>query len=215
MGEITGFEPQKKKRRRVNIYIDGKYCFSLHEKLAIGLQIGQELSAEEISQLQHDDEVEKQIHWAHRLLSRRPYAIGEVKRKMQQHGVAPSVQEQVVEQLKESALLNDAEFARIWIENRTAFRPRSAMALKMELRKKGVTTADIESALDHFDEEDAAIRAGNIAARRWRDRDEDEFRKKVEGYLRRRGFSYAMTSSVVSDLISEMTNEEEESEGDT
>ncbi len=182
--------------------------------MAVGLREGKELSEEELHRLEEEDEVEKGYQGALRSISRRPHAEQEIRRKMQRRGLSRSVQESVLNRLRSAALLDDAEFARIWVENRTAFRPRSARALAIELRQKGISKAEIDSALEGFDEAEAAYRAGQKAARRWKNASEEEFRKKVGGYLSRRGFSYSVITSVISRLMSEITLQEEEREGE-
>ena len=213
MGLITALKSQKKRRHRLSIFIDGEYRLSVSENAAVGLRVGKELSEEDIHQLEEEGEVEKGYQGALRSISRRPHAEQEIRRKMQRCGLSRSVQESVLNRLRSAALLDDAEFARIWVENRTAFRTRGARALAIELRQKGISRAEIDSALEGFDEAEAAYRAGQKAAHRWKNVSEEEFRKKVGGYLSRRGFSYSMIASVISRLMAEITLLEEEREG--
>ena len=214
MGLITALKLQKKRRHRISIFIDGEYRLSVSENAAVGLRVGKELSEEDIHRLEEEDEVEKGYQGALRLISRRPHAEQEIRRKMQRRGLSRSVQESVLNRLRSAALLDDAEFARIWVENRIAFRPRSTRALAIELRQKGISKEEIDSALEDFDEAEAAYQAGRKAAHRWKNTSEEEFRKKVGGYLSRRGFSYSMITSVISRLMSEITLQEEERESE-
>ena len=46
--------------------------------------------------------------------------------------------EETIERLRENGLANDNKFARVWVENRNTFRPRSRRVLTMELRQKGL-----------------------------------------------------------------------------
>jgi len=213
VGLITALKSQKKRRHRLSIFIDGEYRLSVSENAAVGLRVGKELSEEDIHQLEEEDEVEKGYQGALLSISRRPHAEQEIRRKMQRRGLSRSVQESVLNRLRSVALLDDAEFARIWVENRTAFRPRGARALAIELRQKGISRAEIDSALEGFDEAEAAYRAGQKAAHRWKNVSKEEFRKKIGSYLSRRGFSYPMISSVISRLMAEITLLEEEREG--
>lgn len=214
MGLITALKSQKKRRHRISIFVDGDYRLSVSEKVGFGLRVGEELSEEDIHKLEEEDEIERSYQRALRSISRRPYAEKEIRRKMQQRGISRSVQESVINRLCDAALLDDAEFARIWVENRTAFRPRGARVLALELRQKGILKPEIESALEGFDEQDAAYRAGQKAAYRWKNASEEEFQKKVGSYLSRRGFSFSIITSVISQVRSEVTLQVEEREGD-
>ena len=94
------------------------------------------------------------------------------------------------ERLARNGLLNDAEFARMWVENREAFRPASKRAIALELRRKGVADDEIKAAVAGTNDASAAdklaqAKAGRFAALPW-----PEFRLKLLGLLARRGFTY-------------------------
>jgi regulatory protein len=127
--------------------------------------------------------------------------------------VDPLIIEQVIERLEAKDYLDDRAFAKLWVENRFEFRPRGARALRAELYKKGLASSAIETALDDFDEHEAALRAGRKAARRWQRSDEDEFRKRVSAYLARRGFDYQLIRNIVSRMWEETAASSNESEG--
>ncbi|MDP3988543.1 MAG: regulatory protein RecX [Candidatus Levybacteria bacterium] len=44
----------------------------------------------------------------------------------------------IIAKLKEQKFVNDEEFAKWWIEQRTNFKPRSLRLIKMELKQKGI-----------------------------------------------------------------------------
>ena len=45
----------------------------------------------------------------------------------------------MVDRLEARGLIDDAQFAAYWVEQRQTFRPRGSRALRFELRAKGVT----------------------------------------------------------------------------
>jgi regulatory protein len=93
-------------------------------------------------------------------------------------------------------MLDDAAFARFWVENRTAFSPRSGRLMSYELRQKGVAGGDIEVALPSEDG-DSAKEAAMRRARSLASLDYETFRKKLLPYLQRRGFGYETASEAV------------------
>jgi regulatory protein len=97
-------------------------------------------------------------------------------------------------------LLDDEEFSRYWVEQRETFKPRSRFALSQELRQKGITNAVIEKVLSGLDEEVSARRAVAKQARRWEHLPRDLFRRKVSGYLSRRGFDYEIINLITDEL---------------
>ena len=95
-------------------------------------------------------------------------------------------------------------FARAWVENRNTFRPRGKPALRMELRRKGLSDEIIQSVVDaHVPEESLALEAARKYARRLKDLEWPEFRQKLGGFLTRRGFSYTTLAPVVSEVWKE------------
>jgi regulatory protein len=71
-------------------------------------------------------------------LAVRPRSVAETKRRLRQHGYPEGLVERVVGQLIELGYLDDANFARAWVESRDRARPRGAFALRRELALKGV-----------------------------------------------------------------------------
>lgn len=54
---------------------------------------------------------------------------------------------QVLDELTEAGLIDDARFARAWVNDRDRFSPRGAFLLRQELIKKGLSKEDITAAL--------------------------------------------------------------------
>lgn len=203
---------RSKKRYRLNVYLDGVYSFSLTRKLGYELEVGQILSDEQIANLKLKDVEEETYKRAFRLLSRRPRSEFELRTNFKRHKVPSEAQESALYRLRAAGLVDDLAFAETWVENRLAFRPRSALALRIELRKKGVPKETIDEVLEEYDDEHAAYRAARKAARRWKSSNWSEFKHRVGAYLARRGFYYAMISPVVERVWQETTGVREESE---
>lgn len=211
-GEITALKMQKRNRNRVNIYLDGGYRFAVASILTAGLKVGQVLTEEEIEELTRRDREERAYQRALRLISRRPRSEHELRTYFRQRNVSTAVIDTVLVKLKEKSLLDDRAFAEAWVENRRLFRPRSARALYVELRRKGVSPEVIKDVLATHDDEQAAYEAAVRGTRRWRNLDRDLFKTRLGAYLSRRGFDYATVSSVVAQLWRESLDPDVESE---
>ena len=204
MSKITGIEPQRKDPQRVNVYLDGEYAFGLARITAGWLEVGQELSAEKISFLQAEDANETAYQKALHFLRYRPRSSAEVRQNLTKRGIPEGLVDETVNRLQRAGLVNDQEFARAWIENRNTFRPRSKLALRMELRRKGLSDEIVQPALDEqVDEEALAFEAARKYAGRLAGLEWIEFRLKLSGFLARRGFSYTTLSPIVSEIWKE------------
>ena len=84
---------------------------------------------------------------AARFLEARPRSTDEARRRLRDAGYRVDLVDAALDRLTELGYLDDAAFARAWVESRDRARPRGARALRDELRRKGVATVDAEAAL--------------------------------------------------------------------
>lgn len=205
MGQIiTALEPQKRRRDRISVFLDGEFAFGLPDIEAARLRVGQELSEQEIAELRAIDAVSIALDRAMRLLARRPYSVAEIRRSLASHETAPNVIDEALARLETLGYVDDYAFAQYWVENRERFRPRGARALRYELRQKGIADAIIQQALDGFDGADSAYAAAQEQVRRLRRLDRRTFRTRLSGFLARRGFDYGTARETVDRLIHEL-----------
>jgi regulatory protein len=199
-GTITALVVQKKNKDRVNVYLDGEFAFGLAAIEAIRLKRGQLLSDKDIDRLRGADEVEKAHNRALNFLAVRPRSVSEVRQNLKKGEFEIDVIDQVIDRLKRSNLLNDADFIKYWLENRSAFSPRSARALKQELMRKGVDRDAIDQVLGEVkhDEDGAATRSALAKANRFKQLPQKEFTLKLSQYLARRGFGYETIREAVA-----------------
>ncbi|MCC7116963.1 MAG: RecX family transcriptional regulator [Anaerolineales bacterium] len=202
MQKITAIEPQKN-RNRLNIYLDGTFAFGLARITAAWLKVGDSLSAEKIASLQAEDARERALQQALLFLSYRPRSEKEIRQNLSKHEIPAEIIEDTLERLRADGLANDDKFARIWVENRNTFRPRSRRVLTMELRQKGLADEAVQSAVAEVDDQALAYTSAQKRAGRFKSLEWNEFRKKLSEYLARRGFSYAVIAPVVSQIWNE------------
>ncbi|MFH0750297.1 MAG: regulatory protein RecX [Chloroflexota bacterium] len=111
------------------------------------------------------DDAAAVVDAAARFLEARARSVGEVRRRLRDAGYRADLIEGAIERLTDLGMLDDAAFARAWVESRDRARPRGARALRDELRRKGVRAQDVEAALaareassTGMDEDDLALR---------------------------------------------------------
>ena len=207
MKKITAIEPQKN-RDRVNIHLDGEFAFGLARITAAWLKTGDILSDEKIAKLQAEDARERALQQAMLFLSYRTRSEKEIRQNLRKHEIPEEVVEETIERLRENGLANDNKFARVWVENRNTFRPRSRRVLTMELRQKGLDDETVQSAVADVDEDALAYDSARKRAPRFKALEWIEFRKKLSEYLARRGFPYSVIAPVVTKVWSELRGEE-------
>lgn len=208
MSKITRLVMQKKQSRRINVFLDGEFAFSLEREVAVKacLRVGQELTAEETLELTGRDRYTKCYNAACRFLSFRPRSEQEVRQRLQQHGYDEGIIDQTIARLKELRLINDTEFARLWTDNRDELSPRSRRLIKLELRQKGLSRDIIEQAVGSLDEDAAAYRAALKKAKSLPADDYKLFRERMAAYLGRRGFGYETLNNTIKRIWKEHVN---------
>jgi regulatory protein len=199
MNKITAIQIGKSRGKRVNVSLDGRFAFSLAAEVVLreGLRVGQELSAAEVEALAGTDRFHRCLNAALRYLSYRPRSEFELKERLQRRGFDGDSMGAVLTRLKEQELVDDVAFAQFWKDNRESFSPRSKRLTGLELRRKGVDEDTIAQVVDVIDDDDSAYRAALGKARSLSLSDYQDFRQRLAGYLRRRGFSYGVINHAV------------------
>jgi regulatory protein len=207
-GRITDIKVQRRNRKRVNIYLDGEYAFSVGLLAAASLGRGDVLSDGEIENLRRLDSAETAHDRTLNYLGYRPRSNAEVRHYLTGKGFSEQVVDEVIVRLSEAGLLDDLAFARYWVENRETFRPRGRILLRQELRQKGISDRLIDKVLTETDEGESAYAAGIERAKRYAQLDDEAFREKMSGFLRRRGFDYEVVRETVLRLLTLRADDE-------
>ena len=212
--KITAIEPQKHHAERVNVHVDGAYRLALAAELVLGegLRVGDEVTEARLAELEGRDQGWKAREAALVLLAHRPRAAEELRRRLRRKGFADEVADATVEKLEELRLVDDASFAETFVRDRVRLRPHGPRRLRQELRAKGVDEETAGAAIDGVmgaedaSEEDLA----RAAAARWRLRPgEDRLaaRRRLHGFLARRGFGADAIRAVMEETLGEGAGE--------
>ena len=192
MKMVTALRVGKGRQKRVNLFLDGKFVLSLEAEVVAEkkLHVGQELTETQVEALARAERFHCCLRAATRYLSYRLRSESELRGRLRQHGYDRDIVEAAVVRLKEQGLVDDAAFARFWKDNRQAFRPRSQRLTGLELRRKGVSREIIDQVVGDIEDDDSAYRAVLGRARKLNLSDYENFRSRLGGFLRRRGFGY-------------------------
>ena len=204
---VTRLELQKKNPQRLNVYLDGEFAFGISRAAAPWLAEGNQISQQKINDLQEKDQFEGAYQRAINFLSYRIRSEKEIRQNLTKHEVPEEIIVRVIDRLRGASLVNDREFASLWVENRVQFKPRGKRALSSELFQKGIPNEIIEDVLAELDEEELAYQCARSKIRKYSDLEEKTFQKKLSGLLTRRGFPYHIIKDVVSSLWKESKKE--------
>ncbi len=210
---ITAIEQQQRDPERVNVFLGGEFSFGLPALVAAqeGLHVGDRLSEEQIARLRALDEQAKAVGAAMNLLARRPRSEREVRDRLKRNGFPSETIDAAIEKLEGWRYVDDEAFARYWVENRDANKPRGRRLLEQELRFKGVDRETIRQTIDEteIDEESAALQLGRSKLRTYGGLDPHVARRRLGAFLIRRGYGY----DVVKPALDRLFGEAEDADG--
>ena len=139
-------------------------------------------------------------------LAARARSKHEIEQKLLQAGYRPSTVEMVIYKLQRENLLDDADFARQWVESRQHHKlGRSRIA--QELRRKGVSQDEAEEALSIIEDDDqlagAIALAQKAAARIKPGEDMRKASSRIAAMLARRGYSWDIAKEAIRQALSD------------
>ena len=146
-----------------------------------------------------------------RLLSFRARSVKELKERLQKKGLSIEIINKEIDRLHNVGLLNDLEFAKLWVADRGKGRaPRSRQVLKFELRQHGIKDSILEKILDEIDDNENALQLARKKARSLTETEKNVFQKKIYANLKRKGFDYETIQRSVTTVWKEMNETLEE-----
>jgi len=164
----------------------------------------------QIAELKELDDTAKATDAAIRLLTARPRAVREIRDRLRRKEYDDETIERVIERLRDWRYIDDEAFARYWVENRESNRPRGRRLLEQELRLKGVERETVSHAIEdaEIDERAGALEIARAKLRSYRGEEEAVARRRLGGFLARRGYGYDVVKPVLDELFGEHEDEE-------
>jgi regulatory protein len=105
------------------------------------------------------------------------------------------VQEATVSRLRDRGYINDAEFARRWVENRRLLKATSKRRLAQELRQKRISDEIINQTLEADETDELEVLKDLVERKRKQTKYQDDL--KLMQYLARQGFSYNLIKTAL------------------
>jgi regulatory protein len=142
-----------------------------------------------------------------RRLSSAPRTRKDLAEDLGRRGIPSDVIDRVLDRFTEVGLIDDAEYARLWVSSRHRSRGTARQSLRHELRAKGITDDDALEALEAID--DDLERARGLALVRSKlpstSRLEPAARaRRLVSMLMRRGYRQAEAVSIVKEAVAEL-----------
>jgi regulatory protein len=211
---VSSLTVQVKDPHRFNLFIDDEFYCGVDEQIVLDFKLrkGVEVTDADLQEIRRHAGINKMYMRVLEYVARRPRSEREVrdylrkkltnpKHKLAQdeEGNIEHTIELLISRLKSFNYLDDADFARWWIEQRTErHKPSGLQKIKSELFQKGISAEIIESAWRDIgsDEYTLAVTHYEKISNKY-DINDYKSRKRLIDYMQRKGFRWATIQDVL------------------
>jgi regulatory protein len=143
-----------------------------------------------------------------RQLTASPKSRLQLARKLAERNVPEDVAEAVLDRFEEVRLVDDAEFADMWVRSRSQTRKLAKGALRRELADKGIESDIADRALEQLSDEAEEFAARELVQRKLKgtadltDRAErDKVTRRLASMLARKGYQPSQAFRIVGEVL--------------
>jgi regulatory protein len=160
------------------------------------------------------DDFEKFYKASINFLSFRPRSEKEMREYLLRHKtkdvrdkIDEKIIERIIESLKKSKFIDDEEFARRFVEQRTKIKPKANRIIKYELKQKGISRELIDQLFEDKEESETAdfAKALELTERKMRtihdQSNKFKVKEKLGRYLASKGFDWDTIKDVIDQIL--------------
>ena len=200
----------KKGKNDVTIYFDNDTVMFLNVEVFLknGLKKGDEISDDRFSFLIDQNKLFHIKQKAFRLLGRRQHSSSELRRKLWDRDYEQKLIDEVLNDLTKNGYIDDTEFIRAFMDEKSRTKNWSRKRIKSELIKRGLNQSLIDKISREQTDESDNDNAIRVAKKKFevftkRNLEPKELRNKLSTYLFSKGFDYDLIKTVVDKLLKE------------
>lgn len=188
--KITAIKAQIKNPDRISVYVDEKYSFSLNyaQLLDLKLRVGLEIDQVKLDDFKKASDFGKLYERLMRYALLRPRSIYEIEQYCRRKKYVLDDCQEIIQKLITRGYVNDAQFAKSWIENRRLNKSVSVKRLRLELRQKGLSGDIVDEVLSESEYNEQTALQDLITKKRRQTKYQDN--QKLMQYLAGQGFGY-------------------------
>jgi len=139
-----------------------------------------------------------------RLLTAEPRTRAELAQALRRGSIPPDAAEAVLGRFTDVGLIDDAAFARAWVESRHYSRGLSRRTLSVELRRHGVNTDEIREAVGSLDPEQEVATARRLVEQKMastRGQPPEARARRAAGLLARKGYPPGLVYRLIKETL--------------
>ena len=139
-----------------------------------------------------------------RLLTLAPRTRAQLATALHRRGIPDETAEAVLSRFADVGLIDDAAFARAWVESRHYSRGLSRRSLSAELRRQGVESEEIREAVDTLDPEQEVVTARRLVEQKMagtRGQPPEVRVRRAAGTLARKGYPAGLVFRLIKEVL--------------
>lgn len=138
------------------------------------------------------------------ICSRREYCESDIREKLSKYQLESEEVEYILKLLKKEKYLDNRRYSAAFVRDKSILAGWGRKKIEFALRRKGISSEDIEAACMELDDDNAYARMEEIISRKWRQLEGEEDmnlrRIKTLRYALGRGYSYDQVDGVIKQL---------------
>jgi regulatory protein len=145
------------------------------------------------------------------LLTAAPRTRAQLATALRRRGIPAEAAEVVLARFTDVGLIDDAAFARAWVESRHYSRGLSRRSLSAELRRQGVDTQEIREAVDTLDPEQEVATARRLIEQKMaatRGQPPEARVRRAAGTLARKGYPPGLVFRLIKEVLEQEGTDE-------
>jgi regulatory protein len=152
------------------------------------------------------DDFEKFYKASVRFLSFRPRSEKELRDYLVKKKCDDVISKRIIDSLTRDKFLNDEEFTRWWVEQRTILKPKAVRVIKYELKQKGINKDLIDSFFESDENSNSDFEAALKLAEKKMPRyarfdDRKVIYEKMGRFLASKGFDWDTIKAVIDQVL--------------
>ncbi|MBO6536054.1 MAG: regulatory protein RecX [Balneolaceae bacterium] len=206
---ISGIEVQKKNAYRYSIFVENNFLMGVSEQTLVhfNLHVGTELTANLLQAIELQEQHWKIRDYFIRLLARRDHSRQELVQKAHKKGYTNAEIDSILDELEEKKYIRNDVFARKFAQDKFNFNHWGKQKIRMELKKKGIKSYDIEQALEELGNDEILEKMEYLVLKakpRFLRAEKSKRRKKIFDFLIRKGYDSAHVMKVLPSLLNKL-----------
>ncbi|WP_235561182.1 regulatory protein RecX [Bacillus sp. FJAT-28004] len=214
---ILSVKQDKKERKLYHLFAESdKPILSVHEDILIRYRLtkGQLVTETQTDEIRMEDERYRAYVMAIAYLGARPRTRKQIEQYLNRKFFESDNIQYALDRLEREHIVDDEQYARQFAVSRLKNSLKGRRFIKQELQQRGVSKIAAEEAIGSLDQKVELASAKKAAEKKWRSLKGETFerKRKLMGYLMRRGFPGDIVKEVIKSI--DLDGEDESFEED-